>query len=155
MKFGNNLTCIHPWFLSKLENGRLARLMIKLGFIHDRPLPNDDQWADTGDRYLIKLFRDYVFHQVDGQRKAILDIGHVVSCLNKVCMHFRFIESPLSLCFYRFPVLIHESLQYPHSQLDVGVDERVLLTSRDDETCLIVSYKELKKCIEQSFKELL
>ncbi len=40
-------------------------------------------------------------------------------------------------------------------QLDVGVEERILLTSRDEETCLIVSYKELKKCIEQSFRELL
>jgi PAB-dependent poly(A)-specific ribonuclease subunit 3 len=37
----------------------------------------------------------------------------------------------------------------------VGVEERILLTSRDEETCLIVSYKELKKCIEQSFRELL
>lgn len=70
------------------ENGRLARLLIKLGFVNERPdvschgfghvtcflwvhrvcvcvqQDGDRTWAETGDRYLLKLFRDYVFHQV-------------------------------------------------------------------------------------------
>lgn len=37
-----------------------------------------------GDRYLLKLFRDYVFHQVDENGRPVLDFGHVVECLNKV-----------------------------------------------------------------------
>ena len=31
----------------------------------DRTELNLDQaWAETGDRYMLKLFRDYIFHQV-------------------------------------------------------------------------------------------
>lgn len=44
----------------------------------------DPQWSETGDRYFLKLFRDYVFHQVDGENRPVLDIGHVIQCLNKV-----------------------------------------------------------------------
>ena len=25
-------------------------------------------WSETGDRYLLKLFRDFVFHQVGGRQ---------------------------------------------------------------------------------------
>lgn len=41
-------------------------------------------WADTGDRYLLKLFRDYVFHQVDETGAPLLEMSHVIQCLNKV-----------------------------------------------------------------------
>ena len=42
----------------------LCRLLIKLGFINERPEHRrDDRWSETGDRYMLKLFRDYVFHQ--------------------------------------------------------------------------------------------
>lgn len=44
----------------------------------------DPKWSETGDRYLLKLFRDYVFHQVDENGKPIVDIAHVLTCLNKV-----------------------------------------------------------------------
>ncbi len=30
-----------------------------------------------------------------------------------------------------------------------------MLTSRDEETCLVVSFRELRRCVEQSFRELL
>lgn len=82
----------------------------------------DTRWSETGDRYLIKLFRDYVFHQVDENGNPVLNMAHVLSCLNKV---------------------------------DVGIDERVMLMSRDERNCLIVSYKELKQCLEGAFSELL
>ncbi|ODV94815.1 hypothetical protein PACTADRAFT_3705 [Pachysolen tannophilus NRRL Y-2460] len=69
----------------ELENSRLVRLMIKLGFINERPgFANDPSWSETGDRYPIKLFRDYVFHQVDENGKAVVDLSHVLSCLNKL-----------------------------------------------------------------------
>ncbi|KAJ3370270.1 PAB-dependent poly(A)-specific ribonuclease subunit 3 [Allomyces arbusculus] len=106
----------------ELENGRMARLMMKLNFITERPEFNmDHRWSETGDRYLIKLFRDYVFHPVDAHGQPILDVGHVVTCLNK---------------------------------LDAGVPELVMLSSRDERNCLIVSYAELKRCVEDTFQEL-
>ena len=44
----------------------------------------EPRWSEMGDRYVIKLFRDYVFHQVDEDGNPLIDLGHVVSCLNKV-----------------------------------------------------------------------
>ena len=92
--------------MSELENARLVRLLAKFGFINERPecvsmLPSiifllrlpkpgrfarDSRWSETGDRYIIKLFRDYVFHQVDERGRPIVSLSHVLSCLNKVCL---------------------------------------------------------------------
>lgn len=36
------------------------------------------------DCYILKLFRDYVFHQADGSGFPVMDMGHVVSSLNKL-----------------------------------------------------------------------
>jgi len=106
----------------ELENGRLVRLLCKLGTINERPeFDMDPTWSETGDRYLLKLFRDYTFHQVDENGKPFIDIAHIIQCLNK---------------------------------LDVGIDEKIMLMSRDEQSCLIVSYKELKHCIEQAFQDL-
>mmetsp|Transcript_19403 Transcript_19403/g.21577 ORF Transcript_19403/g.21577 Transcript_19403/m.21577 type:complete len:606 (+) Transcript_19403:95-1912(+) len=72
--------------LSKeLENGRLFRLLVKLGFINERP-ENDisPNWSENGDRYLLKLFRDYTFHQVYEDGNPVIDFAHVVECLNKL-----------------------------------------------------------------------
>ena len=44
----------------------------------------DPEWSETGDRYLLKLFRDYVFHQVTDTGIPWVDLAHIVSCLNKV-----------------------------------------------------------------------
>jgi hypothetical protein len=44
----------------------------------------DPSWSETGDRYLIKLFRDYLFHQVTETGEPWLDMSHIVSSLNKV-----------------------------------------------------------------------
>ncbi|RMZ81087.1 hypothetical protein DV738_g2514, partial [Chaetothyriales sp. CBS 135597] len=106
----------------EVENGRLFRLMAKLGFINERPeFDHDRQWSENGERYYLKLFRDYVFHQVDAQNRPVIDLGHVLSCLNK---------------------------------LDAGSDERVMLISRDEQNCFVVSYKELKKGVESAFQDL-
>ncbi|KAF9516648.1 hypothetical protein BS47DRAFT_619910 [Hydnum rufescens UP504] len=108
--------------MSELENGRLVRLMSKMGFINERPDFNHElRWSETGDRYIISLFRDYVFHQVDETQKPVVNITHVIACLNK---------------------------------LDTGSDERIMLVSRDEQTCLVVSYKEIKACIDSAFSEL-
>ncbi|XP_063596077.1 PAN2-PAN3 deadenylation complex subunit pan3-like [Penaeus indicus] len=72
--------------LSKeIHNGRLFRLLTKLNTIVDRPELNmDTAWCETGDRYMLKLFRDYVFHQVTDDGRPWLDLGHVVTVLNKL-----------------------------------------------------------------------
>ncbi|KAK9480635.1 hypothetical protein V1514DRAFT_346026 [Lipomyces japonicus] len=113
---------IEKELMGELENARLVRLLCKFGFINERPeFDHDSSWSETGDRYLLKLFRDYVFHQVDEKGNPVVDLGHVLRCLNK---------------------------------LDAGVDEKILLVSRDEQSCLVVSYKELKNCVEAVFRDL-
>lgn len=117
----------------ELENARLVRLMTKLNLILERPestppsvssnqanLPSN-AWSETGERYYLKLFRDYVFHQVDHEGRPVLDLGHVLMCLNK---------------------------------LDAGIDEKVMLVSRDEQNCFVLSYREVKRACEAAWTEL-
>ena len=113
---------LHSDLSREVENGRLFRLMAKLSFVTDTPgLENDTQWAENGERFFLTLFRDFVFHQVDAQNHPVVDLGHVLTCLNK---------------------------------LDAGLDERITLISRDEQSCFVVSYKEMKKGIESAFQDL-
>ncbi|KAJ4017999.1 PAB-dependent poly(A)-specific ribonuclease subunit 3 [Fusarium irregulare] len=108
--------------MREIENGRAARLMMKLATINERPeFEGDRAWSENGERYMLKLFRDYVFHQVDNNGKPVLDMGHMLRCMNK---------------------------------LDIGSDERICLTSRDEQTSFLVSFKELKKMLTNAFGEL-
>ncbi|KAJ9114415.1 hypothetical protein QFC20_001558 [Naganishia adeliensis] len=91
---------------AELENGRVARLLIKLGFINERP------------DYVLKLFRDYVFHSVDEVGNPVIDLTHVLAHLNKT---------------------------------DASLDEKIMLVARDDQSCLIVSYKEIRKAIDMAY----
>lgn len=72
----------------EMENGRLLRLLAKMNTVLERVDPyrnaGDDAWSETGDRFMLKLFRDYVFHQVTDQGRAWLDMAHIVQCLNKL-----------------------------------------------------------------------
>lgn len=85
--------------MRELENGRLVRLLTKLNVILERPesstVPGSSTnptllnqpssaWSETGERYYLKLFRDYVFHQVDHDGRPVLDLGHIITCLNKL-----------------------------------------------------------------------
>ncbi|KAF2395970.1 hypothetical protein EJ06DRAFT_534411 [Trichodelitschia bisporula] len=113
---------LYSMLMGELENGRLVRLMAKLGLINERPeYEHNEQWSETGERYYLKLFRDYVFHAVDENGRPVVDLGHIITCLNK---------------------------------LDAGSAELINLVSRDEQTSLIISYKELKKGIETAFNEL-
>ncbi|XP_019762764.1 PAN2-PAN3 deadenylation complex subunit PAN3 isoform X1 [Dendroctonus ponderosae] len=106
----------------EVQNGRLFRLMTKLAAINERPDFNmESTWSETGDRYMLKLFRDYVFHQVTEEGQPWIDMAHIVQCLNK---------------------------------LDVGAPEKICLMSRDEQSILVVSYAELRHCLDQSFQEL-
>lgn len=109
--------------LSKeLENGRLFRVVSKLNTIVGRFEHNgDESWSETGDRFMIKLFVDYVFHQVMENGKPWLDMAHIVQCLNK---------------------------------LDAGSHEKIAMVSQDGTSQLVVSYSDLKRCMDQSFRDL-
>ncbi|CAM9607013.1 unnamed protein product [Lampetra planeri] len=69
----------------EVQNGRLFRLLCKLGTINERPeFQKDTTWSETGDRYLLKLFRDHLFHQVSEMGAPWVDIAHIVQCVNKL-----------------------------------------------------------------------
>ena len=38
------------------------------------------------------------------------------------------------------------------SQLDAGTDEKLMLVARDEQSCLVVSYKDVKMCMEGAFR---
>lgn len=78
-------------------------------------------WSETGDRYLLSLFRDLVFHSVSSVDVPHIDWGHVVHQLNL---------------------------------LDAGSAEKLLLTSRNGESMLLVRYDELRRCVDESYEEL-
>ncbi|TFY83968.1 hypothetical protein EWM64_g28 [Hericium alpestre] len=118
----NGIDSLEGELMYELENARLVRLLCKFGFINERPeFARDPRWSETGDRYIIKLFRDYVFHQVDEHGNPVVNLSHVLTCLNK---------------------------------LDAGTEERIMLVSRDEQSVLVVSYKDVKACIESAFGEL-
>lgn len=107
----------------ELENGRLLRLACRLAMVCERSTEEDleAQWSETGDRYLLKLFRDFVFHQVTEEGAPVLEWGHVVEALNK---------------------------------LDAGVPEKVVLMSRDEASMMVVSYADLRRCLDSAYTEL-
>jgi PAB-dependent poly(A)-specific ribonuclease subunit 3 len=106
----------------EVENGRLARLLMKLGTINERPeYEGNPQWSEQEGRYVLKMFRDFVFHQIDAEGKPVIDMGHIISCLNKV---------------------------------DAGSQEKITLTTRDEQNVFVVSYNEIKKQINAAWAEL-
>lgn len=69
----------------EFDSSRMFRLMTLLGFVNERADAGvEPQWSETGDRYLLKLFRDYVFHRVDDDGNAVLDMAHVTECLSRL-----------------------------------------------------------------------
>merc|ERR1711865_632763 len=67
------------------ESGRALRLLLKLGFVNERPENGGNRrWSQSGDCYVLTLFRDYVFHQADGAGQPIMNLGHVITALNKL-----------------------------------------------------------------------
>ncbi|TVY46335.1 PAN2-PAN3 deadenylation complex subunit PAN3 [Lachnellula occidentalis] len=106
----------------EVENGRIVRLLMKLGSINERPdYDGELNWSENGERYVLKLFRDYVFHQVNAEGRPVVDMGHILACLNK---------------------------------LDAGSQEKITLTSRDEQTVFVVSYNEVKKQVNSAWADL-
>ena len=70
---------------TELENSRLFRLICKLNFIFGRIESRIDiNWSESGEKFPIILFYDFVFHQVDETGKPVMDLTHVLRCLNKL-----------------------------------------------------------------------
>jgi PAB-dependent poly(A)-specific ribonuclease subunit 3 len=70
---------------AEYDSGRAMRLMLKLAFVNERPeFGHDRRWSQSGDCYILMLFRDFVFHQADGAGYPVMDLGHVVTALNKL-----------------------------------------------------------------------
>ncbi len=44
---------------------------------------------------------------------------------------------------------------YTTPQLDAGVEETVALHSRDEQSVLVVTYAELKRCLQTTFTDVL
>lgn len=81
----NSCDAMESTLMGELENARLVRLFAKLDFISERPeMVKDGSWSETGERYPIKLFKDYVFHQIDDNGNPVVDLTHVINCLNKL-----------------------------------------------------------------------
>ena len=113
---------LHGHLRNEFENGRMLRLLMKMGFINERPEYNRaPQWSETADRYVLKLFRDYVFHQALSDGAPVIDAGHVVTSLNK---------------------------------LDSSDSEQMLLSSRDNKDLLVVSFTDVRRCLESSYTDL-
>jgi len=62
-----------------------------------------------------------VFHQADEAGRPVMDLGHVITALNK---------------------------------LDAADDERIVLTSRDGSSLLVVSYADVARCLRTAYNEL-
>lgn len=70
---------------TSLEDGRIARLLMKMNLVLERTDHEHNlAWSETGDRYYIKMFRDYVFHAVDASGRAHTDLPHILGCLNRL-----------------------------------------------------------------------
>lgn len=106
----------------EVENGRIARFLIKLNMVVERAeFMGDTRWSETGDRYLLKLFRDFIFHQVDDQGNPVNDWGLVVEAINKA---------------------------------DAGLEEKIMLLSRDETSMLVVSYADIQRCLAMAYDEI-
>lgn len=70
---------------TELENGRMVRLLAKLEFVFDRPeYEGDPAWSPQGEKYPLKLFKDFVFHQREEQGHPSIDLARTVTYLNKL-----------------------------------------------------------------------
>lgn len=99
---------------NEYNNGRMFKLLLKLDHVCD------DNQEDMGDRYMLKLFRQYLFRQVNETGTQLVDIGHVVYSLNR---------------------------------LDIGDESQLLLASPDESTVLVVTFNDIKMCLENAFAE--
>ena len=71
--------------------------------------------------FSISLFSMTVFHQADGAGNPVMDLGHVVTALNK---------------------------------LDAADEEKIVLSSRDGKSLMVVSYADVARCLNSAYHDL-
>ena len=76
-------SCIFPFQVVSSDSS--SRFPFSPSFLSFTRFNQDPNWSETGDRYLLKLFRDHLFHQVTAEGAPWLDLAHIVQSLNKVC----------------------------------------------------------------------
>lgn len=92
---------------------------------------------------MLKLFRDYLFHTVTENGQPWLDHTHIIQCLNKL-------DSGTMEKVNCAPEIIHFEAFW-NNRFALA---QVQLMSRDEQSILIVTYAELKHCLEQAFSDL-
>ena len=71
-------------FFQEVENGRLFRLLCKLGSVNERPHSGNVAInGENGDKFLVRMFRTYLFRQSQ-EGHNWLELSHIVAALNKV-----------------------------------------------------------------------
>ena len=160
---------------NEAENGRLLKLMIKLGCINERPeYQMNPHWAETGDRYVLKLFRDYLFHQV----RTVFGVGvpgvgcwvSVVSVwwLSVVGCSMSDVRccNPPPSPPYTDPPRLYQVDENGEAVVDAGHivnglnkvdsnhDEKVVLSAPDQSSVLVASFSDVRRCVDESFHEL-
>lgn len=70
----------------EIQNGRVARLLTKISLLGARlDASADAEWAESGERYVLALFRDHLFRLDDPQENpSNADMGRIIDCLNKL-----------------------------------------------------------------------
>ncbi len=67
------------------ENGRLLRLLAKLGVVCGRDaLPDAPDWGGHADRYLLRLFLDSLYQGVDDEGRPVIEFARIVDSLNRL-----------------------------------------------------------------------
>lgn len=78
---------------------------------------------------------------MDEQGNPVVNMGHVLTHLNKVTAKLNIHRKIRKLTSFFFTI-----------KLDAGSEERLMLVSRDEQSCLVVTYREIKNCVEAAFK---
>ena len=119
------------------------------------------EWAETGDRYLLKLFRDYVFHQNSADERCPRSEITSMRCPALPCAQNpphptpphptpphptpSLLDVTVASCAVRrtrldrcVPVVDYAHVVETLNKLDAAAPERVVLMSRDEQSLLTV-----------------
>ncbi len=128
----------------EVENGRLFRMLVKLGFINERPeYDQDPAWHESGELYMLRLFRDHLFHQATTTPSSLhfFVASHLVEIeREKEGQYTHIYHGYVSLQVYDNG---GACIDFAHvvdclNKVDVGTDEKIALLSRDESSLLVV-----------------
>jgi PAB-dependent poly(A)-specific ribonuclease subunit 3 len=79
---------------SEYDSGRALRLLLKLGFVNERPeFLMNRRWTESGDCYVLKLFRDYgTFYLCAGRKEK-------AKCSHGSCVQMTLTKTICYFCF--------------------------------------------------------